>query len=96
MLVKPGKPTKLKKYAYLLASITLGLLLSLIFQAFIEMAYLGRMAEDGQSVDFYNGCALTLWLQASIWLVGAIGGFLLGRFWWRWLYVDRVWKKNKK
>lgn len=90
----PGKPTKLKKAVYLAASVILGLLLSLIAHAVIEMKYLAMANSQGLVVNFYNGCALPLWLQILIWLAGASGGYFLGSWWWRKLYVERVWEKK--
>ncbi|MFH1822170.1 MAG: hypothetical protein ABH830_00545 [Patescibacteria group bacterium] len=90
----PGKPTKLKKAAYLTAAIILGLLLSLIAHALIEINYLGRAFTQGQAVTFYGGCALPFWLQYALWIAGAIGGYFLGRFWWQKLYIEKVWEKK--
>jgi hypothetical protein len=91
----PGEPTRIKHIAYLAASIILGLLLSLIAHAFIEMNYLGRMGQSGQTVTFYGGCALPPIIQAVIWLAGGIGGYFLGQWWWRKLYVERVWARKR-
>lgn len=90
----PGNPTKFKKTVYLAASVVLGLLLSLIAHALIEMAYLGYMAGQGKAVTFYNGCALPLAFSIGLFILGGIGGFFLGRFWWRLVYVERVWAKK--
>lgn len=90
----PANPTKLKKTVYLISSTILGLLLSLLAHAGIEMTYLGYMMERGRAVTFYGGCALPPALQIVIWLAGAVGGFFLGRVWWRLVYVERVWAKK--
>jgi len=94
-LKAPGKPTKIKKAVYLLASIILGLLLSLIAHALIEMSYLYWTLSQNRVVNFYGGCALPYWLQAALWVLGGVGGFFLGRFWWRKVYIERVWAKNR-
>jgi hypothetical protein len=92
----PGNPTKLKKIMYLIAATILGLLLSFIAHTVIEMTYLSLMTEQGRRVVFYHGCALLPVISYTIWALGALGGFLLGRFWWRLVYIDRVWAKRIK
>ena len=89
-----GQPARLKKVIYLIAAVILGLLLSFIVHAFIEIKYLNWALGRGEIVSFYYGCALPPMLSGGLWLFGAIGGFLLGRFWWRLVYVDRVWAKK--
>ncbi len=91
----PANPTKLKQTVYLVASTILGLLLGLIAHALVEMAYLSFMAIRGGAVIFYGGCALPFGLQIIIWMLGAVGGFFLGRFWWRKVYVERAWADKK-
>ncbi len=89
-----GEPTKIKKIVYLIVTTFLGLILSLDFHAFIEINYLNWAGSQGKLVTFYGNCALHPALQAAIWLAGAVGGFYLGLFWWRKVYVDRVWAKK--
>jgi len=91
----PGKPTKLKKSVYSFASIILGLLLSFIAHIVIEINYLHWLLKQGRVATFYNGCALSPALQIALLVLGAIGGFFLGRFWWRKIYVERVWEKKR-
>ena len=91
---KPGKATKLKKAVYLLASTTLGILLSFIAHAAIEINYLRLVASRGEVISFYGGCVLSPLLQVSLLALGILGGLWLGRFWWRKLYVERVWVKR--
>jgi hypothetical protein len=90
----PGKPTKLKKNVYLLASIILGLLLSFIVHAVIEINYLNWIAGRGEIATFYGRCALVPWLRNILWICGAVGGYFMGQFWWRKVYVERVWAKR--
>ena len=90
-------PTKLKHAVYLLSSTILGLLLSFIAHAVIEIGYLSWAQSRGIIITFYNGCALLPIIQIGLLLFGVIGGFFLGRFWWRMIYIEKVWaKKNKK
>lgn len=89
-----GEPTKLKYVTYLAAAVVLGLLLSLLAHAAIEISYLKWLASQGRVAVFYRGCALPPILTAALWLAGAVGGLLLGRAWWRYIYIDRRWEKK--
>jgi len=91
----PGKPTNFKRIIYLIASTILGIFLSYLAHALIEINYLSWALERGSRIYFYGACALCPWLQIAFWALGAIGGFFLGRFWWRKLYIERVWLKKR-
>ena len=91
-----GEVTRLKHIVYLSAATLLGLLLSFLVHAFIEMEYLSWAAEQGKAVTFYGSCALPTLLQLALWVAGGVGGFYLGRFWWRMVYIDRVWARVAK
>jgi len=90
----PGKPTGLKQAVYLIAATILGLILSFIVHAFIEISYLRWAENQSLTVPFYNGCALIPLLQIALLVFGVIGGFFLGRLWWRKIYIERVWVKR--
>lgn len=83
-----------KKVIYLFSSTILGILLSLLAHAFIEMGYLRWAENQNLIVVFYNGCALLPILQIVLLAVGAISGFFMGRFWWQKIYVEKVWRKR--
>ena len=89
---KPGKPTKIKNKIYLCASTILGILLSLIVYALFELNYLDWANSQGQYPDFQNDY---LFLSFFI-ILGAIGGFFLGKFWWRKVYIEKAWAKKKR
>lgn len=91
----PGQPTRLKKAVYLIAATFLGVLLSFIVHAMIEIKYLNLALSRGVAVPFYGGCALPPVLSFGLLFFGVVGGFFLGRLWWRMIYVDRVWAKNR-
>lgn len=91
MLFNPPKnPTKLKHAVYLIASTILGILLSFIAHAVIEISYLRWAEKQGIAVTFYHGCALLPTLQIALLLFGTIGGFLLGQVWWRMVYIKKI------
>lgn len=91
----PGEPTKIKKTIYLLASTVLGLFLSILAHAAVEINYLHWAESRGQAIFFYGSCALPPLFQIALWLVGAFGGFFLGQFWWRKIYIERCWQKKR-
>ena len=90
-LKKPGQPTKLKKTIYLIASTILGFFLSLIAHALIEINYINEVLNRGGLVKFYGACALPPIVQAIILILGLLSGYFMGRFWWKKVYIERVW-----
>ena len=90
-----GKPTKLKKIVYLAAWTFLGLLLSVIAHAVLEINYINFVIKQGQTVRFYGGCALPPAIQVTIILIGLILGFLFGHYFWQKIYIERVWEKRR-
>lgn len=91
----PKNPTKLKHVVYLIAATILGILLSFIAHAVIEINHLNWAQKQEIAVTFYHGCALSPILQAALWIAGAVGGFLLGRVWWRMIYIERTWARKR-
>lgn len=81
-------PILLKKAVYLSSSTVLGIFLSFIAHASIEMGFLKWAQSRGLVVIFYGGCALPPLLQITLFLAGAAGGFFLGRIWWQKIYVE--------
>ena len=94
-LSAPSNPTPTKHAVYLVATTVLGILLSLIAHAVIETMVLNYAQETGRRITWYGGCALHPAIQIGLLVAGAVGGFFLGRFWWRWVYVDRKWAQGR-
>ncbi|MFH1583070.1 MAG: hypothetical protein ABIB72_01990 [Candidatus Falkowbacteria bacterium] len=90
----PGNPSKIKRIVYLFAATILGLLLSFLAHAIIEINYLRYILNWGLPVIFYGSCTLPPVLQIALLILGAVGGFFLGRFWWRKVYIEKVWAKK--
>jgi len=93
---EPGEASKWKRNVYLLASTILGILLSGIAARLMEINYLSRIANRGNVMLFNDNYATLQLLQGLLLLFGATGGFFLGRFWWRKIYIERVWIKSRK
>lgn len=86
----------LKHVVYLVAATFLGLLLSLILHAGIEMLFLRILIREGLTVRWFGGCALPFEVQYFLLFGGVIIGFMTGRYWWRKMYIEKVWCQEKK
>jgi len=95
-LTHVGQPTEFKKNLYLIASVVLGLLLSFNLHALVEIIYLNWLESQGRVAYFYGSCALLPPIQIFISLLGLIGGYYLGKYWWRKVYLERFWEKRQK
>ena len=93
--ITPGKPSKSKKILYLLAWAILGLLLSILAHALIEINYIAWSLKHGYIVQFYGNCALPVIIQIMLVVDGVAGGVWLGEFWWEKVYVKRLWAKKR-
>jgi len=84
-------PTKAKHVTYLCVTMVLGILLSILAHVGLEAIYLAWAERTGRVVHWYAGCAMHPVFQIALPILGAVGGYFLGRFWWRWVYVERKW-----
>lgn len=86
----------LKKFIYILSTIILGILLSFMVHAIIELLVIWLLVGD---IDKY-GLGLTwdqLMLVHSIFtfvlfVIGLIGGILFGYRWWKIIYIDKKYR----
>jgi len=90
----------MKKIIYIIATIFLGILLSLLAHVYIEIIYL-QYAQAHNIKIVWNtalgeSCSLPIILQLLIMLSGILGGYYLGQFWWRKVYVENAYKRFKK
>ena len=86
---------KIKKIAYLFFWAILGIILSFLVHALIELIYLNWAEKQGRVVSFYHGCALSPFIQIAILVIGICGGFAAGCFWWQKIYIEKIRQKKK-
>ncbi|NQV12762.1 MAG: hypothetical protein HQ530_00470 [Parcubacteria group bacterium] len=83
---------KFLKPLYLLATTVLGLLLSFIIHASLELLYLYLATSRNYTITWnsYLGksCALPLWLQITLIVAGLAGGLYMGTFWYKMVYIE--------
>ena len=98
--VAPGPQPAWKRPVYVACSTLLGIILSYGVHAVVELLYL-RWAEAGHhAITWYTHlglglCALHPVVQYGLLAAGGIGGWLTGRVWWRWIYVEhKYWEKK--
>ncbi|MFA5994533.1 MAG: hypothetical protein WC823_06270 [Parcubacteria group bacterium] len=91
----PGEPNRSKETIYLASSTVLGALMGFIGSALVEIKYIHALYRSGTLAYFGNNHDLFVLLQISFLTLGALGGFLAGRFWWRKIYVEKVWLKKR-
>lgn len=89
-------PTKSKHVIYLASATLLGVLLSVIVHVIVEAIYLQWADQANKIVTWYGGCSLHPVIQVGLVVLGAVGGFFLGRMWWQYVYIDRRWANDKK
>jgi len=86
----------MKKTVYVILALVLGLLLSFILHAALEIGYIVYAARAGITlVPYLNGsCFLPPVLALGMAVLGILGGLGLGFWWWDLVYVKkRRWKK---
>jgi len=90
-----------KRTVYLALSMALGIIVSYGVHAVVELWYLGWAETKGRTVvwasHFGAGqCALPWCVQYGLLAAGVVAGFLIGRVWWRIVYVEhRHWIRRK-
>ncbi len=95
----PGPQPPWKRPVYLTLSAVLGILISYGFHVLIELWWLWRTLPSDlvwRSHFGLGSCALAAWLDYSLLLSGTVGGLVIGRMWWRWVYIERRWWRTEK
>jgi len=81
----------IKKTIYIIATMFLGLLLSFLAHAAIEIWYINNLLSRGitpKASSLTHNCFLPWSLQIILLLVGLVGGYFLGQTWWRLVYIE--------
>jgi len=87
----------MKRKFYIAAFIFLGILLQFLVHAGIEIWYINLLLTDFQKYGF--GLSWESWemihhgLLLVLLFCGGIFGFWQGKYWWKRIYVDRIFKK---
>ncbi|MBI5404958.1 MAG: hypothetical protein HY976_01900 [Candidatus Kerfeldbacteria bacterium] len=89
-----------KRPLYLGLTVVLGVILSYVLHSGLEIWYLSVAEGNGWTIVWtkhlgVGSCALPWWVQYGLLAVGIIGGYELGRTWWRLVYVERRWAGDK-
>jgi len=92
----------MKKTIYIILTIFLGLMLSFIGHALVEVAYINSALSSGREVQgiYFLGfgwCALPNWVQYTFSVLGIVGGYFLGQYWWKVVYIEkRHWRFRRQ
>lgn len=97
--IPPGPQPAWKRPLYLGLTTLLGVMVSYVLHAVVEVWYLSAAETRGWDVRWTKHlglglCALPVAAQYGLLATGLIGGFLMGRVWWRWVYVERRWGRR--
>lgn len=83
----------MKRIIYILAFTFLGLLVSTLLHAAIEMPTLWLISGDietyGNSFVWQHWSVLHQTVGGLLWLLGALAGYLCGRHFWRVIYIEK-------
>ncbi|MFH1597767.1 MAG: hypothetical protein ABIB97_01665 [Patescibacteria group bacterium] len=83
----------MKKTIYILLSTALGVLLSFILHAVIEVMFLNWAEANNLRPEWYSllgkSCALPLSLNIGLLVAGVVFGIWIGFKWWKVVYVER-------
>jgi len=98
MFLRPREnPPGWYRTLYLALCVGLGAIASYGAHALIELWWLKQAnpAEIAWRSHVGSGaCALPVWLEYGLLGLGLSAGWLMGRTWWRWVYVERRWARR--
>ena len=91
-----------KKIVYITLTAILGVMLSYLAHAAIEISVLRTYTSSAIGVEWSSHfgigyCALNPIIQYGLFALGVAGGILIGLFWWRIVYIEkRHWRLRTK
>lgn len=91
----------MKRSVYLVLTTVLGVITSFGVHAAVEYSYLSWTDRAGRTVHWYPQlggglCALNPIVEYGLLAAGLVGGFIVGRVWWRIVYIEhRRWMKKR-
>ncbi|MCH7491969.1 hypothetical protein IID19_00045 [Patescibacteria group bacterium] len=81
---------RVKKMIYISLSSLLGIMISYIFHAAIEISYINSTDVTKWYKHLGVGsCALPPYIQYGLLAIGAVGGVMVGFHWWRIVYIEK-------
>lgn len=90
---------KQKRRVYVFLTIILGVILSYIVHGAIEIIYLKTVEDVTWYMHWgFAPCSLPPLVAYMLPVIGIVGGYFLGKFWWQLVYVEKKhWRlKNKE
>lgn len=91
-----------KKILYIILITVLGIMLSYLAHATLEISALRKYISSGAGIEWHSHfgigqCALSPFVQYGLFAFGLVGGILLGFNWWRIVYIEkRHWRMRTK
>lgn len=86
----------MKKVIYIILSIILGILLSTMLHAIVEIFIINLLTKDFNKYGL--GLSWETWFLIHsigtiiLLVLGIVGGYLLGQRWWRIIYIEKKYK----
>jgi hypothetical protein len=90
----PPTPTETKRIVYLISWMVLGMLFDFLVYIFIETKYLNWALSHNATLTAFTDKGIWPFLHFCLIIIGAIGGYFLGKVWWRKVYIERYWEKK--
>jgi prepilin-type N-terminal cleavage/methylation domain-containing protein len=85
----------MKRTIYILLAAMLGILLSFIVHALIEIGVISLLTSNFEKYGLGFSWASWFWIHSVstviLFVLGAVGGYFLGARWWRIVYIEKRW-----
>lgn len=89
----PLKASKPKHIVYLIATSILGILVNYFILILIQVVILQLIMHSERNLIWYSGYPPHLIFISGFLIAGAVWGFILGRYWWRIIYIEHRYRK---